>query len=113
MCFPGKRQKRNFAEPKPERKDAKAVTVEPIPSSGPVLSAPSPLHLEPTASEPPEKTISAPRVAIVIYSLYGHIAKRMSFPMNLSYSVKDLFRAVAEAVKSGVNNAGGSATIYQ
>jgi NAD(P)H dehydrogenase (quinone) len=95
MCFPGKRQKHNFAEPKSERKDTKADIVEPIPSSGPVLSASSPLPSEPTASEPPETTTSAPRVAIVIYSLYGHIAK------------------LAEAVKSGVNNAGGSATIYQ
>lgn len=37
----------------------------------------------------------APRVAIVIYSMYGHIAK------------------MAEAVKAGVGSAGGSATIYQ
>ncbi|KAI0311176.1 1,4-benzoquinone reductase [Amylostereum chailletii] len=37
----------------------------------------------------------APKVAIVIYSLYGHIAK------------------VAEAEKAGIESAGGSATIYQ
>ncbi|THV06406.1 1,4-benzoquinone reductase [Dendrothele bispora CBS 962.96] len=37
----------------------------------------------------------APRIAVVIYSMYGHIAK------------------MAEAVKSGVAGAGGSATIYQ
>jgi len=37
----------------------------------------------------------APRVAIVIYSMYGHIAK------------------LAEAVKSGVESAGGSAKIHQ
>ncbi|KAH7100227.1 1,4-benzoquinone reductase [Auriculariales sp. MPI-PUGE-AT-0066] len=37
----------------------------------------------------------APRVAIVIYSLYGHIAK------------------VAESVKAGVESAGGSAEIFQ
>ncbi|KAI9057980.1 benzoquinone reductase [Trametes sanguinea] len=39
--------------------------------------------------------MSAPRVAIVIYSMYGHIAK------------------LAESVKAGVNAAGGQATIYQ
>ncbi|KAH9896715.1 flavoprotein-like protein [Cubamyces lactineus] len=39
--------------------------------------------------------MSAPRIAIVIYSMYGHIAK------------------VAESVKSGIAAAGGSATIYQ
>ncbi|KAN0086188.1 benzoquinone reductase [Tylopilus felleus] len=97
MCFPGKRQKNNFAEPKPERKDTKADKVEPMPSLPPVLSpAPAPL-LEPIASEPLANNLnmSAPRVAIVIYSLYGHIAK------------------LAEAVKSGVSSAGGSATIYQ
>lgn len=80
MCFPGKRQKNNFAEPKPERKDTKADKVEPMPSLPPVLSpAPAPL-LEPIASEPLANNLnmSAPRVAIVIYSLYGHIAKRMS-----------------------------------
>ncbi|KAH8081327.1 1,4-benzoquinone reductase [Cristinia sonorae] len=37
----------------------------------------------------------APKVAIVIYSLYGHIAK------------------VAESVKAGIVEAGGEATIYQ
>ncbi|KAK9479890.1 flavoprotein-like protein [Lipomyces japonicus] len=37
----------------------------------------------------------APKVAIIIYSLYGHIA------------------AVAEAEKAGIEQAGGSATIYQ
>jgi len=37
----------------------------------------------------------APRVAIIIYSMYGHIAK------------------LAESVKKGVHEAGGSANIYQ
>ncbi|KZV94877.1 flavo protein WrbA [Exidia glandulosa HHB12029] len=39
--------------------------------------------------------MSSPKVAIVIYSMYGHVAK------------------VAEAVKSGVEAAGGKADIYQ
>ncbi|THH27773.1 hypothetical protein EUX98_g6422 [Antrodiella citrinella] len=39
--------------------------------------------------------MSAPRVAIVIYTMYGHIAK------------------LAESVKAGVTEAGGSATIFQ
>ncbi|KIK93349.1 benzoquinone reductase [Paxillus rubicundulus Ve08.2h10] len=37
----------------------------------------------------------SPKVAIVIYSMYGHIAK------------------LAESVKEGITKAGGSATIYQ
>jgi len=39
--------------------------------------------------------MAAPKVAIVIYTMYGHIGK------------------MAEAVKAGVEKAGGSATIYQ
>ncbi|KAK0207893.1 1,4-benzoquinone reductase [Desarmillaria ectypa] len=37
----------------------------------------------------------APKVAIIIYTMYGHIAK------------------MAEAVKTGIKNGGGEATIYQ
>ncbi|KAG9311534.1 putative 1,4 benzoquinone reductase [Chiua virens] len=88
MCFPGKRQKDNFAEPRP---DTKADNVELNPSS----VSPLPPPLVSTSSESPETKMSGPRVAIVIYSLYGHISK------------------LAEAVKTGVSNAGGSATIYQ
>lgn len=39
--------------------------------------------------------MSSPKVAIIIYSMYGHIAK------------------MAEAVKTGIESAGGSSTIYQ
>ncbi|CCL99788.1 uncharacterized protein FIBRA_01810 [Fibroporia radiculosa] len=39
--------------------------------------------------------MSSPKIAIIIYSMYGHIA------------------TMAEAVKSGVESAGGKATIYQ
>ncbi|KAG8216618.1 putative NADH-quinone oxidoreductase [Butyriboletus roseoflavus] len=39
--------------------------------------------------------MSSPKVAIIIYSLHGHIAK------------------LAESVKQGIADAGGSATIYQ
>ncbi|KAJ3551168.1 hypothetical protein NM688_g4869 [Phlebia brevispora] len=39
--------------------------------------------------------MSSPKIAIVIYSMYGHIAK------------------LAESVKAGVEGAGGSVTIYQ
>ncbi|EPQ50433.1 flavo protein WrbA [Gloeophyllum trabeum ATCC 11539] len=39
--------------------------------------------------------MSSPKVAIVIYSMYGHIAK------------------MAEGVKAGLESAGGKATIYQ
>ncbi|THH11663.1 hypothetical protein EW145_g494 [Phellinidium pouzarii] len=54
-----------------------------------------------STAEPISKTLQrtmatmAPRVAIVVYSMYGHIAK------------------MAEAVKGGIETAGGSTTIYQ
>ncbi|KAG9311533.1 putative quinone reductase [Chiua virens] len=39
--------------------------------------------------------MSSPKIAIVIYTMYGHIAK------------------LAESIKQGITDAGGSATIYQ
>ncbi|KAG1734601.1 flavoprotein-like protein [Suillus lakei] len=39
--------------------------------------------------------MSSPKVAIIVYSMYGHITK------------------MAESVKSGIESAGGSTTIYQ
>jgi len=71
MCF-GKRQKDNFADD----------TSEPQPT-------------QPTSTTPATKSTMAPKVAIVIYSMYGHIAK------------------IAEAEKKGIEAAGGSATIFQ
>ncbi|KAG1721006.1 putative 1,4 benzoquinone reductase [Suillus paluster] len=88
MCFPGKRQKANFAETKPTPPDTKAQPIQPPEQSS---SPPVPIPLSSTS----QIDMSAPRVAIVIYSLYGHITK------------------MAEAVKSGISNAGGSASIYQ
>ncbi|GJE84835.1 flavoprotein WrbA [Phanerochaete sordida] len=52
----------------------------------------------PPKTSPKTEKAAAPRrpnIAIIIYSMYGHIAK------------------MAEAVKSGVEKAGGTATIYQ
>ncbi|KAL4068474.1 benzoquinone reductase [Scleroderma yunnanense] len=88
MCFPTKRQKNNFTDAEPTRSsnragESKSANPAPAPSAVPAISSVS------------QGTSNGPRVAIVIYSLYGHIAK------------------LAEAVKEGVNNAGGSATIYQ
>ncbi|KAG0698905.1 putative 1,4 benzoquinone reductase [Suillus ampliporus] len=88
MCFPGKRQKDNFAEPKPTPPDTKAQTNQ-LPEQP--VSPPVPLPLSSTT----HINMSAPRVAIVIYSLYGHITK------------------MAEAVKTGISSAGGNASIYQ
>ena len=56
----------------------------------------------------------APNVAIVIYTLYGHIAQGSSpsYPYVPSL-LPILFPLVAEAEKKGIEAAGGTATIYQ
>jgi len=78
MCFT-KRQQDNFAE-----NDIKPAPNAPVPST----SSP------PTTTQSPD-TMSPPKVAIVIYSMYGHIAK------------------LAEAVKGGIESEGGTVTIFQ
>ncbi|KZT10401.1 benzoquinone reductase [Laetiporus sulphureus 93-53] len=90
MCFPRKRTKNQLSDDdrtpntsKPAEKDIKPTQSSTAPTQAPASTA--------TVTE----TMSSPRIAIVIYSMYGHIAK------------------VAESVKSGVQSAGGSATIYQ
>jgi hypothetical protein len=77
MCFPGKRQKDNFAEPKPTPPDTKAQANQ----SEKLSSLPAPLTQSSTSTS--ENDMSGPRVAIVIYSLYGHITKSAS-PLNVS-----------------------------
>ncbi|KAI0765123.1 NADH-quinone oxidoreductase [Fomes fomentarius] len=79
MCFPGKRLKNNHSDDDDKPAPAKS------PSSAPA----------PALTTAPATTMSAPNVAIIIYTLYGHIAK------------------LAEAEKKGIEAAGGSATIYQ
>ena len=59
MCF-GKRQKDNFAEDN-----------KPAPSSTSQPEKPN----EPTSTTPAVQPTMAPKIAIVIYSMYGHIAK--------------------------------------
>lgn len=59
--------------------------------------------------------MSTPRLAIVIYSMYGHIAK-CTDPTYTSMDLIDTyntFSSVAEAVKGGAESAGGTAPIYQ
>ncbi|KII84534.1 hypothetical protein PLICRDRAFT_45888 [Plicaturopsis crispa FD-325 SS-3] len=89
MCFPSKRQKDNFADDskaKPASTKAAPATSSSSTDKPPQLPATTPLIAE---------SKMAPNVAIVIYSLYGHIVK------------------LAEAEKAGIESAGGSATIFQ
>jgi NAD(P)H dehydrogenase (quinone) len=87
MCFPTKKQKDNFADSdQPAPKEDKKTTTQSSSSSQPPTTIPTTTTTQPTM---------APKVAIVIYSMYGHIAK------------------MAESVKAGVESAGGAVTIYQ
>ncbi|OSX63375.1 hypothetical protein POSPLADRAFT_1039514, partial [Postia placenta MAD-698-R-SB12] len=81
MCFPTKRTKNALSDD-----DDKPTKAAVKPASTP---APAPATITTTIPA------MAPKIAIVIYSMYGHIA------------------TLAETVKSGVEAAGGSATIYQ
>ncbi|KIK70027.1 hypothetical protein GYMLUDRAFT_34463 [Collybiopsis luxurians FD-317 M1] len=89
MCFT-KRQGKNFDD-QDDKKDIKSpVKEKEAPSSRAPASEPA--NITETAAA---TTMSSPRIAIVIYSMYGHIAK------------------MAESVKSGVEGAGGKAEIFQ
>ena len=60
--------------------------------------------------------MSGPKIAIVIYTMYGHIAKRMCSTHcrdDASSLFFFFFTAVAEAEKAGIESAGGKATIFQ
>ncbi|KAH8076001.1 NADH-quinone oxidoreductase [Cristinia sonorae] len=99
MCFPGKRQKNLLSDDKPPEPPAKSDSAQPSTSiSAPVAasSQPSP-PTEPTTTTTiaPQTDMTAPRIAIIIYSMYGHIGK------------------LAESVKAGIIEAGGDATIHQ
>ena len=94
MCFPGKRQKDAFAEPKPTPTDTKAHPASSDPSSYTPVSSAAPHYYSPPSFVSPNnasnhKMSSGPRVAIIIYSLYGHIAKRSSF-VSLSLLALDV-----------------------
>jgi len=84
MCFPSKQQKDNFAETETDKKATSVASAsKQSPSSPPVTQTQT------------TDNMSAPKVAIVIYSMYGHVAK------------------LAEAEKAGIESAGGKAEIFQ
>ncbi|TFK33391.1 flavo protein-like protein [Crucibulum laeve] len=108
MCFPSKRQKDNFTDntgPKPgdTQNGAQAKTTKAGPSEPPAasLSPPAPVAASTIPVQHPETTtetqieMTAPKVAIIVYTMYGHIGK------------------MGEAVKKGVESAGGKVDILQ
>ncbi|KAI0061547.1 flavoprotein WrbA [Artomyces pyxidatus] len=85
-CFPSKSQGAVYDD-KP-----KAAPSKPAASATPAATSEKPTNG--TASKP-ASAATKPKVAIIIYTTYGHTAK------------------LAESIKSGVVSAGGDATIYQ
>ncbi|XP_006464035.1 hypothetical protein AGABI2DRAFT_194638 [Agaricus bisporus var. bisporus H97] len=101
MCFPSKRQKNNFADKSTDPKSVsdtntkgEAKATEPVQAPEPI-QAPEPTSSDPVSTFTLHSSTTMPRVAIVIYSMYGHIA------------------TMAEAVKAGIVKAGGKVDIYQ
>ncbi|KAJ6517380.1 flavoprotein-like protein [Mycena vitilis] len=93
MCFGSKKQKANFdtegttATAKPASTKAANGAAQNASTSAPPPTLP--------AIETPPADMAGPKIAIVVYSMYGHIVK------------------MADAVKKGIEESGGSATVYQ
>ena len=102
MCFPSKSQKALYSDDQAQ----------------PDTKAPAPAPVSTTTTTPLDLSM-APNVAIVIYTLYGHIAKCASLLLFIPMSHLSLIHLcsppslVAEAEKKGIEAAGGTATIYQ
>ncbi|KAG6860723.1 hypothetical protein C0995_008166 [Termitomyces sp. Mi166 len=96
MCFPNKRQRDNFNDNTSQNKSTTKAATARVPSTSQSAPASTAPVLPPVAPYQSQATKPmAPKIAIVIYTTYGHIAK------------------LAEAVKKGVHEAGGSAEIFQ
>lgn len=84
MCFPSKRQKNNLSDDNPKNPAPEPIkTQEPAVAQLSTVPASPPPAAEPTPAPAPVTDIApatemAPKVAIIIYSMYGHIAKRAS-----------------------------------
>lgn len=97
MCFPSKRQKNNFADKSTDPKSVsdtntkgEAKATEPVQAPEPI-QAPEPTSSDPVSTFTLHSSTTMPRVAIVIYSMYGHIATSMLAPtMRFQYDVDHL-----------------------
>jgi NAD(P)H dehydrogenase (quinone) len=67
MCFASKRQEDNFAETRTDKSPATAT-----------VSSQHPPPILPT-TDAQTINMSGPKIAIVIYTMYGHVAKRMFY----------------------------------
>ncbi|TFK47630.1 NADH:quinone oxidoreductase [Heliocybe sulcata] len=91
MCFPSKRRKDDSLEEDGQNKRSRSAQQPPADSTNtPAFADP-----EPATAHTTDPTMSSPRLAIVVYTMYGHVAK------------------LAEAIKTGIEGAGGNASIFQ
>lgn len=85
MCFT-KRQGNNFDDQPASKKDIKKTATEPAseqtPTTAPATATPTALASTTPATDLATPAM-APKVAIVIYSMYGHIAKSESSSRRL------------------------------
>jgi NAD(P)H dehydrogenase (quinone) len=106
MCFPSKRQKDNFSS-----SEGKSGTDKKRPT--PAASTSEPLPPTHTTTIQSTDKMSPPKVAIVIYTMYGHVAKRMFIIIYAVICTHYSQCIVAEAEKAGIESAGGKVEIFQ
>jgi hypothetical protein len=110
MCFPSKKQKDNFND------GEAAAKTKPKAAAAAAKSSPKGTEKDSASAQ---STLTGDvkkgaKVAIVYYSMYGHIrTSAFLFPFTLFLHVDPNFWAVAEAVKKGIEEAGGIADLYQ
>ena len=118
MCFPSKWLKKNFSEDRPRAAGSEATKTTETPASKAAGKAADKPTTNGTTVSTRERSKTF-KIAIVIYTMYGHIASSESKrSLAISPSMTDdrlsfFIPSVAESVKAGVESAGGSATIYQ
>lgn len=121
FCFPSKRLRMIFSDDHDQvavssraHLNKSNASATPAPTTPVSSHPPSATQLPPVTIESEKVSMKQPRIAIIIYSMYGHIASSKSSVRLLHPNETFItFVSVAEAVKSGVEKAGGNATIYQ
>ena len=118
MCFTSKSQKANFSDLTDGKKangtkanGTKANGAKPHDKTN--GSSPTAASSASTRSKAESSKKASPKVAIVIYTVYGHIAKSKPYLVFMSWFVLDAIPVVAEAVKEGIVQEGGNVTIFQ
>lgn len=119
FCFPSKRLRNLFSDDDHVSTSSKTHLNKKAPAAKTPATSASSSRVPQSAQLPPvsvaSEKVSAkqPRIAIVIYSMYGHISSSEFSSERHTIATYLTTMIVAEAVKSGIETSGGSATIYQ